>query len=705
MIAQLENTTRSTRTLAGIGVSLLAVAAVSLVSNRWELFGPSVRLGVLLGASAVVLVVATTLRRITPATSRALDVLVAVLAPVDAAAVVVVTGGTWRSALIAAGPATVLASEPLRRRGESRWLVDGATAIGGALLCTGVAATFDLPAPILVAGLGAVTILVRASWHGRSVGLIWAGAAGLTPALRVLDEVAFTGTGVMREIGLLDAASVTDTIVTGTIAAIALGSAAWRDRAPLPAFLAVASAGAAGIQVWATYEPPATVALLAVAIVAGLAEVGFAARRWAEVPSRIREAVETANTILLAFLTLVVGAMAWSHAMEDGIATADAPYTAAVLGLGWLVGDGRRIARREVWAATLPGVAVAAMSAVALATDRHDVVGLVVFGLGVLAFALRRPFRDAVALTAFVVAPAVVYDVTVLAGLLGAGSTLGIVLIARRVVAMTVTLNGVPVDRTDARLFAGVAGSAGLLILALGGGSVSEWDLVVGGLYLVIGGWTAAELLDGRVPVIGWLYRGLAYVGLVVVAVDHRWLGAATALLITVLHEWDAAAMNSRLHRIGTVVSLTTAWMLAADALDVSVAEVYLYPPLWLGAAALVASDAIGDDPPWTILVPALVFSAGISVLGRVDDGRAVHLVLLGCVCLLVAGWGAARNDRVVLAVAGAGAVAVAVFEGLARSVGVETWGWLVIGGLAAVTAAGLLEARGAPAAEDASVT
>ncbi len=163
--------------------------------------------------------------------------------------------------------------------------------------------------------------------------------------------------------------------------------------------------------------------------------------------------------------------------------------------------------------------------------------------------------------------------------------------------------------------------------------------------------------------------------------------------------------MNSRLHRIGTVVSLTTAWMLAADALDVSVAEVYLYPPLWLGAAALVASDAIGDDPPWTILVPALVFSAGISVLGRVDDGRAVHLVLLGCVCLLVAGWGAARNDRVVLAVAGAGAVAVAVFEGLARSVGVETWGWLVIGGLAAVTAAGLLEARGAPAAEDASVT
>ena len=92
--------------LAGVGVVLLLVAAISVVSDRWDLMGPGGRLAALLAASGVVIGVTVPLRRIAPTTAQALDVLTAALLAVDTAAVAIVAGGSWRTALVAAGPAT-----------------------------------------------------------------------------------------------------------------------------------------------------------------------------------------------------------------------------------------------------------------------------------------------------------------------------------------------------------------------------------------------------------------------------------------------------------------------------------------------------------------------------------------------------------------------------------------------------------------------
>ncbi len=253
--------------------------------------------------------------------------------------------------------------------------------LGGALTAAGVAATFDIAAPILVASLGLAVVASRAGGVDRPLGLAWAAAAGLAPVARVLDEAAFTGMGVMRDIGLLDSASIAETAAAGTLATAAFGWVWWRDRSPLAGTLAVAAAGGTGLEVWARFDPPSTIALLVLAVVVGLVEVGFAADRLASVRDDLRDSAELANTVVLGVMTLVVGALAWTHAM-DGVAVAeDLPFTAGVLALAWVVGDARRTARGEAWALTLPGLATAAFAAVALATDRPEIVAAVIFAV------------------------------------------------------------------------------------------------------------------------------------------------------------------------------------------------------------------------------------------------------------------------------------------------------------------------------------
>ena len=94
------------RLLGGVGAALLLAAAISVVSARWEFFGPGARLGSLLVASGVLVVLTGQIRRLAPSTAQMLDVLVAAMVPIDTAAAVIVTGGSWRTALVAAGPVT-----------------------------------------------------------------------------------------------------------------------------------------------------------------------------------------------------------------------------------------------------------------------------------------------------------------------------------------------------------------------------------------------------------------------------------------------------------------------------------------------------------------------------------------------------------------------------------------------------------------------
>lgn len=126
---------QSTRWLAAIGVALLAVAAISLAAARWDRFGPGSRLTILVAASAVVFAITQALRQVAPDTTRALNVLVATLIPVDVATLVIVSGGTWRPALVAAGPAAVISSETLRRSDRSLVTELGTAAGGVVTMC------------------------------------------------------------------------------------------------------------------------------------------------------------------------------------------------------------------------------------------------------------------------------------------------------------------------------------------------------------------------------------------------------------------------------------------------------------------------------------------------------------------------------------------------------------------------------------------
>ena len=91
-------TTRSAdlgaRLLGGVGVALLLAAAISVVSARWEFFGPGARLGSLLMASGVLVVLTGQIRRLAPSTAQMLDVLVAAMVPIDTAAAAVATQTT-----------------------------------------------------------------------------------------------------------------------------------------------------------------------------------------------------------------------------------------------------------------------------------------------------------------------------------------------------------------------------------------------------------------------------------------------------------------------------------------------------------------------------------------------------------------------------------------------------------------------------------
>ncbi|MDH3704687.1 MAG: DUF2157 domain-containing protein [Acidimicrobiia bacterium] len=684
MASTTDDTIRTgARWLSGIGVALLAVAAVSLVSARWEQFGPGARLAILLGASAAVFGATELLRRAAPVTARALDVLVAVLVPIDVAALVIVSGSTWRSALVAAGLATVVSSETLRRR-DPTILTDLGTVTGAVLAACGLAAISDVSAPLLVAGLGLVMVLVGP--RDRWMGIIWAALAGLTPALRVLDEVVFTGMGTLREMGLFDAAVRWETVTVGAIATVALGLAAQIQRRLVAVPLAVAVAGATTIQVWVEIDPPSTVVLTAVAIVLGLFELALALPAARRLGADVVRVIGDVNAVCAGALTLVAAAAAWVRLTEAEAVGDHLQYTAAVLALVWVIADLRRGLERGQrgldlllvggdWAPALPGVGVSLASAVYLGTDDGVALGVALAVVGLVAVATLRPLRLATAATAMTAAPWFTGDEPALTAVVAA--------LAALVVAWVATQ--IP-DRPLAALLGGV----GLVAVMPGAVAAGQWHLATGGLFAIGVLWAAAWIVDRRVPVLAVVYRVTALAGLIPIAIDEFWMAAVVAATIAVVSELEFRLDRQPWHRVIGGVAATIAWWAALGTAEVDLVDAYLLPPVWLFALALAA---IGVDRTAAVIV-ATPITLYVTVTGRAVDGRPVHTVVLGVAALAVAVGAAIDGRRVLLAASGSVAVAVAVFEGLAQSVGVETWVWLVAGGIAAVTAAGLLEMR-----------
>ena len=373
------------RWLATIGVTLLGVAAVGLGSARWDQFGPGARLGLLLAASAVAFAATIGLRRLAPHTSRTLDVLVAILVPADAAALVIVGGATWRTAIVAGGLAAVASAETLRDRGRTI-VADLGTATGGVLACAGSAAHLGWSLPVLLSLLGLTATVTIGSARRHWYATLWCTIAGLTPALRVLDDAVFTGMGTFRDLGLLDAAELWETATAGTVAAAALVLIGWSTRRPVAVLAAVASIGAAGIQIWAELDPPPGTALVAVAATLVLAELALATPVLRAGARLAVDAAEEALAVIAAGFTLGLAAFAWALMAGEPVSAGEPGLAAAVMVFYWLVADLRRSLRAGVpaagllrggsgWHYALPGVAASVASAVALRTDDPVALG------------------------------------------------------------------------------------------------------------------------------------------------------------------------------------------------------------------------------------------------------------------------------------------------------------------------------------------
>ncbi|MEE9415791.1 MAG: hypothetical protein V3V01_10940 [Acidimicrobiales bacterium] len=722
--------------LAGLGTALLSVAAITLVSDRWDQFAAPARLIILLTASAVVFAATTLLRSLAPTTSRALDVLVAVLAPIDVAAIAIVGGAHWPAVLLATGPAAMISSEVLRRR-DPHVVSELGTTVGGVLTLCGVAASLGIAVAPLVAALGLAAIVVSPIGRDRLVGPAWAALAGLAPALRVLEDATFTGDGTLRDVGLLDATSTHATIAAGVIATVALAIAAVRRRSVLAGLTAIAAVATASIDLWARFDPPNSALLIAAAIGVLAIEVGLSHRavpRDSEAIALLGQVISAINGVLT---VLAVSVAAGPLLSPAATATADWKFTAAICAVGWLVADLRRstdnlgspILLAMVggnWGPAVPGFAWATLAAVQLGTNEPAITAIVAMVLASLALMTLRPGRLITAWSLAMLAPLL----AVAAWQVAVPLALAAAIISAQVALLTL--------HTGERELASPAGSGVAFVALIGAVSIaSASSLMAAGFFLAVL-WASAGIVDRRLSTLGFVLRAAGTLAIPVMAIDNPGWAAIASLVVAAvaiaivqtLHdrrfEVIATAMLPMAagftlasngiapllavavalgligvtiiaegHRARSVATTLTGAMFAElgllvglHSLSVATPEPYIFPVLLVIGWLLHRSG----ESSWVAVAPPLLIAAAISLTQRLESGNAGHLVALGVVAIAVSIWGATTQQQVTTALGASIAVAVAVFEGLDQAVGIETWGWLVTSGAAVMTLAAVLE-------------
>jgi len=720
--------------LAGVGTFLLTAAAVSFVSARWDRFGPGDRFGALLVASALVFGLALALRRIAPATARSLDVLMAALVPVDVAALAMVSGASWPTVLLAAGPAAMGSAEVLRRR-DPIAVTEIGTVIGGLLAMAGVAARVDVSLTVLVAALGLIGCVVSPWGRERAAGPVWAGLAGLAPALRVFDELAFTGDGTMRRLGLLDATPWEATLAAGIVATGALIVTVITRRSLFAAVTGAAVVVATGAALWAEHQPPRSLLVVAAAILVALAEIGLTHPMAARLP-RARSTAESSVAAVNAVLTFVIAGLASEVLLpETSLVGPEWAYAAAISAFAWIVADVRRMARdgRSAaqgggWAPATWGAVAGALSAVAI-TSSPVVTGVAALSIGVALFATARAGRLSVAWTAGVAGSVLLVDGDWRVAVLGAG--VGTVLIALAAVGGRRGYD----ETLGAQAIAGV-------FVPIGVAAVVIWphSTTGSGAAVLLLAWVAATIVDVAVPSAALALRGLGAAVLIGLAGDDSVMAALAlltssllllahlsatrqrssailggwaalvgiALLVAAVLEEPTVLLAMALATIGlTVVGwgfdngveaarvgggfiVWWASLVGLVGADVASLEPYLYPILALIGWALHADGS--PESRWTAVGIPLGLAALVAFGQRIDSGNAGHTLLLGAIALALCVAGALRRHQPALVAGAATTVAVGAFEALDQVVGIESWSWLVVSGACAITIAATLE-------------
>lgn len=617
------------------------------------------------------------------------------------------------------------------------------TIVGGLLTMCGLAAAFALPdlgVPVapLVAMLGLAATIAQPFGKTRLGGPAWAALAGFAPALRLAEDLAFTGQGTLRDIGLIDQASATSTLVAGAISFTALGLAALRRDSLWAALAAVCVIATTGIELWARLDPPNSALLIGLAVCVVATELALSHRSLA-LPPTAADPIANLATVANAVLTLLAVSSAVSEHLPEAIAaSSDWKYTAAICAVGWIVGDIRRAVQAKQsplamllvggnWGPALPGFVAAVVAAVQLTFKDPSLTAVVAIALAAAALCTLRPGRLSTGWTLAFVAPLLAVAEWQVAAPIAFASAAIMLLVAH----FANTLG-----ERELGLQAGFLSLVPALVAACVIGD--ETRIVYGVVFFVSTIWLTSWIVDRPFATLGFFLRIVGTTALgVFAAANSAWLSPTAALLAAVSAIEFVRLSDIRYRSLTAVLLLlaagftfqpatsgvlgmavgagligtglithghfsnrsdvtsfgvllsSLAWMLGLLAADVQVPEPYVYPLLF-GASWLLHKE---NAKPWLVVAPSLFLATALAFSQRISTGDSGHLTALGAIALALTIWGSVRRQPVAQSLGAAVTVAVGVYEGLDSTVGIESWGWLVIGGAAALTVAAVLEA------------
>ena len=191
----------------------------------------------------------------------------------------------------------------------------------------------------------------------------------------------------------------------------------------------------------------------------------------------------------------------------------------------------------------------------------------------------------------------------------------------------------------------------------------------------------ATSVVALLVTPIGWLLLGDAGVlratSLLVAGVGSLAVGLA-------LRRWALAHTGAAIATLGT-------WSLLVQ-LESTALDLFLLPVAVQLVLAGAAARRAGDTSSWIAYAPAVALVGLPALLERLWGGPGWHGLLAGAVGIAAVALGGARGLRGPVVVGVVLVVAVVVTETLTVVVGVPTWAWLTVGGVALLATAAVIE-------------
>ncbi len=536
--------------VAGVGGTLVLIAALVVVTSNWEAIGPVLRFAGLLTGSIGLSLIAERVRLLVPTTASITAQLVALLSVPVGVAGAAMLGQPWPVCLVVGGALGVLATQiQAARWNASALLIAQVGAI--ALAVTGAATLMYVPAGLLGAVAAIGLLLIGAERRAASLAV----AAVCSPALIGLADAGI-GAGTLERAGLVGERLGWSGPLVGLLAAAVLWTVAKRHRnvgltvaaiaAPLLGIITGLAAAQAGSVAWWSMPALALISL----------ELGW----WTTTDPRVRSALGSISDI--------VGTMAAAGALIAPVVVFIAlwvdpgphhswavPTGVTALALALVTVRWTQLGQRRVDL----GIAATAITVLStgLAFEAHAplLAGLAVALVAAAAFASRRLARTAVYLPTLwatvMIARTSQHDrIDVIIGAVLLAALVGIVLMARARLAFRSGSWGV----IELALFTAVVGLTATALFDSHGGAVwfaaavivvavvlaieprfTDWSLLtlgVAGTLGTVSSWEPVAMTFDAWVAVGWFATAATLIAHGVHRNSWRCLHAAAASIV-----------------------------------------------------------------------------------------------------------------------------------------------------------------------------